>query len=699
MALIGTIRKNGWILILLMALALGGFILMDIISNSQRYQAGDANTLGKVNGTEIKRSEADIYEKLIYANQTNNGYQVRNQVWNYFVEKNLVEQVAAETGLGVCKDELMDLQFGENISPIIAERFRGDNGLPDRAQLSSIKAAIEGGQFTDERNRVYWSIQEKEVIKKRIEDKIVGLVTKAVYTPSWQAEMTFRDNNERVDFTYVRVGYDLVKDEEAAVTDADYKAFLADNPHLYDQKEETRVINFVSFDVNATKEDSNLVKNSVLALIEGFRTSTKDSQYVASHGGTYENIYKAKTALPAAAADTLLRMSIGSIVGPFLNAGSYSIAKIIDRKVVPDSVKARHILIRSATPTSMKTIDSLMNLINTGKGRFDSLATRFSQDQGSGAKGGDLGWFANGMMVAEFNDICFNTGEQGKLYKVATQFGWHLIEITGKKFIKNEASVKAAYISKPLEPSKETQQTIKNKAQALLQQSKTLEALNTTAGQQNLLVSPSSPLKANDFAIGVLGSGDDVREIVRWAFDPNTDIGDVSPQVFIFGDENGGFFDSRYVVAGLKSISPAGAATVASLKTMPDVQTKVINRKKTEVIKGKIQNPNDLVGIAAQFQTKVDTARGSTMLQGGSEPRMIGTAFSLAKGAVSTPIGGNSGVYIVSPISDKLAVQPPADLTMFRKQVSSTATSQIRANLLKSMIKAADIGDNRSRFY
>jgi peptidyl-prolyl cis-trans isomerase D len=699
MALIGTIRKNGWILIVLMALALGGFILMDVISNSQRYQAGDVNTLGKVNGVEIKRNEADVYEKLIYSNQTNNGFQVRNQVWNYFVEKNIIDQESEKTGLGVCKEELLDLQFGENISPVIAERFRAENGQPDRAQLASIKAAIESGQFTDERNRMYWSIQEKEVIKKRLEDKLVGLVSKAVYTPSWQAEMTFRDNNERVDFTYVRVGYDAVKDEEAAVTDADYKAYLAENPHLYDQKEETRVVNFVSLDVRPTQADSNAIKDAASALKEGLRTATSDSTYVLSQGGTYDGTYQAKSALPAGVADSLLRAPVGSVVGPYFNAGAYTIAKVLDRKVLPDSVKARHILLRPATPTTSKTIDSLMTLINTGKARFDSLAVRFSTDPGSGAKGGDLGWFANGRMVPEFNNICFNMGEQGKLYKVATQFGWHLIEITGKKFINNETSIKAAYISKRLEPSKNTQQLVKDKAQSLLQNAKTLEELNAAAGSQNLQVSPTPALKANDFTIGMLGSGEDVREIVRWAFESGTKVGSVSPQVFTFGDEAGGFFDSRYVVAALKSITPAGAATVASLKAMPEVQTKVVNLKKASVIKSKIQNANDLVGIAAQFQSKVDTARGSTMLQGGSEPRMIGTAFALAKGAVCAPIAGNSGVYVLSPISDKVAVQPPADLTLFRKQVSSTATSQIRANLLKSMIKAADVGDNRSRFY
>ncbi len=699
MALIGTIRKNGWILIALMVLALGGFILMDVVSNSQRYQAGDVNTLGKVDGVTIKRSETEAYQELVYSNSQGSPLQVRDQVWKYFVEKSVVENEAEKIGLGVCKEELVDLQFGDNISPIIAERFRGDNGQPNRQQLANIKGAIEGGQFTDPKNRAYWATQEKEVVKKRLEDKIIALVSKGLYTPSWQAEMTFKENNERLDFKYVRIGLEKVTDEEAVVTDADYKTFLSQNPHLYDQTEETRLVQYVSFEVKATAADSADARTAVANLVEGLRTATSDSTYVASKGGNYDGSYKKKEALPVFAADNLMGAAIGTVTEPFLDGDVWTIAKVLDRKVTPDSVRARHILLKDdpQLPGSAEArIDSLMGLLKSGA-RFDSLAVKNSQD-GSASKGGDLGFFGEGRMVPEFNNICFNVGEQGKFYKVTTQFGVHIIEITGKKFIKNETALKAVYLTKRIEPGKSTQQAAKDKAQALIQQSKSLEALLTNATQQNKEVVTSPALKSSDFAIGVLGSNDDCREIVRWAFDDKTKVGSVSPQIFAFNDEQGGFFDSRYVVTSLKSIAPKGAATVETLKGLPEAVAKVKSNKKAEVLKTKIQG-TDLNAIAAQFQTKVDTARAATMLQGGGEPRMIGTAFSLAKDAVSAPIAGSSGVYVISPMTDKTTVQTPADLTLFRKQVTSTAVSNVRVGLLKSMIKAANTEDNRSRFY
>ncbi len=698
MALIGTIRKNGWILIALMTLALGGFILMEIISNAQRNSAGDVNTLGKVNGAEIKRSEFEDYEKLVYANAKSNSFQVRNQMWDYFVERNLISQEAEELGLGVDSEELKELEFGMNPSPIITDRFKGNDGQINRQQLASIKGAIEGGQFTDPLNRAYWATQEKEIVKERLQNKIVTLVTKGMYTPTWQAEMAFHENNERLDFAYVRIPYDKVKDEEAQLTDEDFSAFLKQNPHLYDQSEETRIVNYVSFEVKPTAADTAANRETVARLVDGLRTTPNDSTFIAVNNGVLENTYKSKSVLPPSIADTLLRAPIGAVVGPYLDGNAWTIAKILDKKVIADSVRARHILIPKNNPDGERIIDSLKNLIEKGNGRFDSLAVQNSMD-GSRAEGGDLGWFAPGRMVPEFNAIAFYEGVQGQLYKVQTQFGWHLIEITGKKFIKNESSVKAAYVSQPIEPSEVTQSMIKDKAVAFVQQAKTITEFNSLAGQQNMSVETSAAVKTNDYTVGQLTAGEYSRDIVKWAFNEKTKIGNVSQEVFSFRDANGGYFDSRYVVAVLKNIAPAGSATVASLKALPDAELKVRNEKKGSVLKGKITAGTDLSAIATQWGVQVDTARGTSMMQAGGEPRVIGTVFNLAKDAVSGPIVGSGGVYIVKPITEKPQVQVPADLTMFRKQVSSSAASSVKTSLIAAMKKHADLKDNRSRFF
>lgn len=701
MALIGTIRKNGWILIATMVLALGGFILMDIVSNTQRYGAGDVNSLGNVNGKEIKRSEFDNYEKLVYTNAQGNSYQIRTQVWDYFVQEAIISQEAEDAGLGVSRDELLDLQFGEMISPVIVERFKDASGQPNRAMLQNVKQSIDAGTFTDPMNRAYWAVQEKEVIKKRLEDKLMTVVSKGMYTPAWMAEMAFKEGNERLDFRYVAVPYDRVKDSEVAVTDSDYEQFLDENPHLYDQTEETRVLAYAEFTVVATPQDSATARSAVAALLEGFRNAKSDSTYVIANNGTIDGEFKRKTQLPFTMADTLASRPVGTIVGPYLDMSEWKITKILDRKVLPDSVRARHILIRNAQdPASKGTIDSLKTLVESGKARFDSLAVKMSQDPGSGAKGGDLGWFPEGAMVPEFNEVCFMTGEQGKLYTVSTQFGWHLIEITGKKFIKSEASIKVATIGRKIEPSKNTQQAAKDKALAVLQSAKKLEDFVSAGGQQGFFIQNSPMLKENDYNVGNLGSGEDAREMVRWAFNEKTKLGDVSPELFVFRDQTGGYFDSKYVVAALRTIVPEGKASLATLKSLQEAEVKVRNIAKGKFIAEKIKDNQDFSAIAAQWNARMDTVRNVSFLQTqAGEPRIQGTLFAMTAGQVSKPIVGTSGVYVISPVTDRAQVQTPSDLTMFRRQVSSTAIVNVRSNLMKSLVKNAELKDNRAKFF
>jgi len=705
MALIGTIRKNGWILIALMVLALGGFIMMDVVSNAQRYRSGDVNMLGKVNDTEIKRSEFDTYEKLIYANQQpGTAYQVRQQIWDYFVQKTLLDKEAEALGLGVGREELVELQFGNNLSPIIMQRFVGADGQPNRATLSSIKAAIEGGSFTDPVNRSYWAVQEKEIITERLQEKISSMVLKGIYAPAWQAEMVYKETNQRANFLYVRIPYDQIPDSDISLTDADYTAYLKENPRLYDQQEETRVIDYVDFDVLPTARDSAAAYDAVTRMLEGLRAADNDSAYIVSNNGVVDASYRKKDALPLNAADDLVSMPVGSIVGPFQDQNEWVVAKIMGRKIVPDSVKARHILIRDATPENEKKVDSLLNILNSKAVAFDVLASENSQDPGSAIQGGDLGWFGEGAMVPEFNAICFYDSEIGKYYKVATQFGWHLIEVTGKKNLTNEAGVRIAFLRQPIEPSTETQQVAKDKVLQVLQQAKKRDDLIELAKKEGLRLQTSQPLKASDYTLSALSSTSEAREIVRWAFDGKTKVDAVSQEIFSFRDPNGGYFDSKYIVAALKSIAPQGAATVATLKANPRAETEIKNRKKAEAIKGKLKNPNDLNALANQWNVPVDTAQNATMLQtflatAGSEPRVVGAAFGLKQGAVSSPISGTSGVYVVKALTDVPEPTMPPDLTMFRRQATSATASGIRMNFMNVWKKQAEVQDNRSRFF
>lgn len=692
MAVIGKIRQNSWILIVLMALALGGFILMDMMGNMDRNKSADVNTLGKVNGEAINRQDFGRYEEVVYGGSQSDPYQRQSTVWNYFVEKLLVEKEAEKIGLGVGREELRDLQFGANPSPLLAQR----QFTPDMMQ--QIQQMVDKNEFPqDGRLKAYLIEQEREIIKERLQSKIQNMVAKGIYAPTWQAEMAFRENNEKIDFLYTRVPFDRMQDTEVQVTDADYAAYLKENAKQYYNYEETRVIDYVAVDVVPTAADSAVSREGLAKIVEDFRTATNDSAYIAkTSGGTMGAGFTKKAGLPTAVADALSAAAVGTVVGPYLDGSSFAIAKVLDRKSIPDSVRARHILTKTPGTAGKAFIDSLKTVIETGKGTFADLAKVHGTD-GTAPKGGDLGFFAQGQMVQQFNDLCFGDAEQGKLYSVETQFGWHLVEVTGKKFLNNEAAVKLATIKQRIEPSKATQDRAKDKANALTQSAKTSADLEAKAKELGLTLQTSTPIKNSDYFLGALGQGNDAVEIIRAAFKTDK-VGAVDKNIYVFNDAEGGFFDSKYAVFALKSINPKGEATVAAVKTQ--IEKAVKDRAKAKAIIAKIGGSTDLGTIASQFGVTVDSAKGASFMSSslpnvGAEPKVIGTAFRLKNGESSAPIDGNTGVFVVKAIQDKPQGQLPPDLTLFRRQAASTASSNVRGRLFQIIKKSADIQDMR----
>jgi parvulin-like peptidyl-prolyl isomerase len=90
-----------------------------------------------------------------------------------------------------------------------------------------------------------------------------------------------------------------------------------------------------------------------------------------------------------------------------------------------EQVWARHILLQTETEA-----EAAYKLLTSGVD-FATVAKRYSKDTGSGANGGDLGWFGKGAMVAEFETAAFSqkVGEIGK--PVKSQFGYHIIQVLG----------------------------------------------------------------------------------------------------------------------------------------------------------------------------------------------------------------------------------------------------------------------------
>ncbi len=703
MALISTIRKNSALIVVLIALGLLGFIIQDMTAGQNSIFGSMQSSIGKINGQKVDLNEFNRTESILYAGSAGDIYARRSALWDYFVEKALIDQEGEKLGLGVSKNELNDLQFGPEPSPIIMQRFMDQTtGQLNREQLNSLKQQITSNTMTATA-RSYWAIQEQEIIKDRIQTKLVNMVSKGMYMPSWAAEMSQKESATMMELVYTRIPFDAIDNAEVSVSDEDYASYLKENPGLFKFTEEARKIGLVTFEVKPTKADSLAQRNKIAKTIADWKKATNDTVFVEQNLGTIDGAYVKREAL-LQSADSIFNLPIGGIFGPYVEGNAYRAVKLLDRKVVPDSVKSRHILIRpdavTPLPVAKARIDSIKGVIEKGTATFEAMAARFGQD-GTSMSGGDLGYSGPGGMVKPYDDLIFYQAEQGKLYTVETQFGVHLVEVTGKKITSNSSGVRVAYISEVIKPSKETETKRFEEAQRFLNaNNKDVEGMLAAAKKIKGVTQETSPaVNANEFFVGSLGAGQTSREIVRWAF--GAAKGEVAPDIYTFTDPTE-FYTNKYVIAGVKTIFKPGNATADQVKE--DIETVVINRKKGELIVDKIKGKG-VEAAAAQYSAKVDTLRNIRFNQSflpnnvGSEPRFNAYSFKLKQGQTSKPFAGNNGVYVVNAFNVSTPASATADVNQLKTTLATSARAQVATRFMPAFRKMAKIKDNRSKYF
>lgn len=705
MALIGTIRKNSWLLIVLLGLALAAFIIMDVTS-SQSMGGGDQFKMGTVNGEDIDYRQFNRAEQILYSGSQADVYSTRDYLWNYFVEKELVQEAASNLGLTVSRDELMDLQFGTNLSPVIRQRFSNpQTGRVDRTQLNNIKQSIQAGNLPAN-IRPFWAMQEKEIIKTRLQNKFISLVSQGMYVPTWYVKQQNTWNGKTAKVAFVKVPFAAVTNADIQVSAADVAAYLEKHSELYKNEQETRVAKYVQLEVAPTSEDSAAIYETIVKKKKALAETSNDSLYAVNNNGMFVNIYATEEELPQGIPDTVLSMDIGSIYGPFINGQYYELVEVVDKMIVPDSVHARHI-IRIASPQQPQAVaqatqllDSLKNLLVNGQASFDSLALQYSQGQ-LRTSGGDLGTFSRTQMLPLFSYEVFYKGKEGDYLIFQSSQGVHLVEILDQIYETNSVGAQLAIVRAPIVPSEETQNKVYDHALDLVAKNRTLEELKATLekSEGNLQLNATAPLEENAYRITELNNPGVSRSIVQWMYKNDTRIGDVSSTVYIV-EHPTFYYNSSFVVAGLYEIMPAGLPDATAVKDK--ISPLVVKEKKGEILQEKLKSKS-LAAIASEYGTDVDTARqlqlGSNSIVGlGVEPQLIGAIFSLENGSVSTPIIGNNGVYVVKKLTESVSPST-GNIATVRSRITQNLNSQVQLNVMGSMKEAAEIVDNRSKFY
>jgi len=508
----------------------------------------------------------------------------------------------------------------------------------------------------------------------------------------------------KANFKYVKIPFEKIPDEQVEVTDQAIQDYINEHKNLYTNMEEKRALKYTVLEVKPSEKDIANLKAKAEQLAKDFKATENDSLFIVTNDGIIGNVYYKYEELPDPLKKDSIRWNKGDVIGPYKDKLQFTVAKIIDKKMVPDSVKARHILIgvkegdAEGYAKAKATIDSLKTLVETGKESFDSLAVKFSQDPGSAKKGGDLGTFAQGRMVPAFNYACFN-GKKGGLYVVTTRFGIHLIKIEDQIFLDNEPKYKVGYINISIVPSEETQDSLNDIASELITSSTDTAVFAENLKKYGLTLKKSMPLKANDYTFMDLGSGQTSREIIKWAFEPGTEIGDIAPTVFTYSNKKL-YYNEKYVLAYLSDIYPAGLRSVDEVRN--DVEQLVKNQLKGKKIAEMVKSKN-LEEAASQFDLKVESAdnvafNSKFVNNLGNEPKVMYYAFNGETGKVYGPVIGNSGVFLVSPVSIE---KPSAETNLVaeKKKLSDAARTGVPFRLFDAISKEVEVKDNRQKFY
>ena len=706
MAAIGEIRKRSGLLIAIIGISMLAFLVMSGLDSNSSLLTGNStsNIIGVIDGNEISIQDFDAKfqeAKESYRSSTNNPdldentiNQIREQTWNQYIRDFVLGDKIKKSGITVSSDEIFDLVQGNNPHPYIRNSFTDPKtGVFNPSQVLVFLKNLENPQYDPSgESKKKWLGLEKVIKEDQLSKKYINLIKKGIYFPKWQVEKTFQQTSDRANLKFVQIPYATIQDSSVNITDDELSDYLSEHSEDYKQ-EESRKIEYVIFNILPSSDDTTEALAYVKNEMDNFKNSDNDTTYLKLYSdegidGNYFTIDE----LTSSVKDSLFLVDTNTLIGPYFEDGFYKVAKLIDRKMIPDSVKARHILIavqEGADPkTASDKIDSLKEQIENGAD-FASLAVQFSDDKGSGQKGGDLGWVQPNQTVPQFHAAVFYQGGQGDLLKVRTVYGYHLIEIL--KSDKNKIAVKVGFLTKEVLPGMETERAIYASANEFAGKNRTTETFNASIDADDQLIKRiAENLKSDASQIPGLGAA---RAVVKWTYKAKE--GEVS-NVIELAD--------KYVIANLVQVNEEGVQELEDIRA--ELELALMQDKKYELIKEKIDasaSASNLEDLAGKMNTTVQTADnvsfGSAYIVGvGQEPKVIGAVFGMDEKAVSKPIQGNTGVYVVQ-VSSFIRGEELPDVKVLQKQMTAPITARADYGLFEALKKAAEIEDNRNNFY
>jgi peptidyl-prolyl cis-trans isomerase D len=629
-----------------------------------------------------------------------------NLVWNQALRNTIFDQEFKKLGIDAGKDQLEQI-ISSDEAVINNPNFQNEAGFFDFGIFTDYIAQMRVQEPAAYEN---WKAQEQSIIgvaKQRIYLELIkasGGMTEA------EAKALYHFENDNINIEYVQVPFDIIPDSLVTVTDAEVKQYIKNHEQEY-ERAASRNLQYVSFNEAPTEDDLAAIRlrleglkderiayNDVSKLtdtIEGFRMTKNIIDFVDRYSEIpFDSVYRPRGEYNNEYADILFGLDVGEVFGPYRDGRFFKISRLLDRKENA-SLRASHILIAfegatraPATVTRAKEearreANRVLRLSRRGNDNFEELAREYS-DGPTKNRGGDLGFFQEGQMATEFFNFV-DKNRVGRIGLVETEFGFHIIKVTDKDDLALIADVANEAIA-----SYQTANEVFRSATKFEMESNDLNDFIAVAEKNNYEVRPVKQVtELEENMPGLFNQ----RQIVRWAFDDDTKVGDIKRFSLTAG---GG-----YAVVQLTAVNQKGLATVDEVGFQ--VRRKIIQDKKAALIKKQFQDIDSLETLAENEDLTLETAsainqKNPTLVGAGNEPYVVGAAFAMEEGAVSELIQGELGLYKVKLLKKNTA-ETLDDYQQYSKEYLRDASFTLPENVFLALESYADIDDNRSLYY
>ncbi len=713
MAALGKIRKRGMILISIIGLGLFAFIAEEGFRSCEASRNDQRQQVGKVLGEKVNVQDfqklIDEYTEVIKMQQGVDNLnemqmnQVKDMVWQTYIQTKVVEDEAKKIGLTVTDAELQNI-LAEGTNPMLLQT-PFVNRQTGRFDVNSLKKFIADYKTQQTANPQmaaqyqtlykYWTFIERTLRQQILAQKYQSLLAGCILSNPVEAKLSYKEENEESSIQLATFAYSTIDDSKIKVQDADLKAKYDELKERFKQNVESRDIKYVTVRVEPSPADRAELQQSFKKYTADLAAASEPANVVRKSTSlvNYLGIPVAKTAYPNDIADKLDSMAVGQTYGPFETKmdNSMNVVKLISKQLLPDSVQYRQIQVIGKTPAeAQKRADSIYTALNAGAA-FETIAKKYGQS-------GEKVW----MTTAQYQNApsldadtktyigTLNNSGVNELKNVKIGQGNLIVQVVDRRAMINKYTV--AVIKKTIDFSKDTYSKAYNKFSSFVSANQTPESIQKNAKSSGYTVQDAKDITTSTHTLVGINA---TREAMKWLFDAKE--GEISP-MYECGNND------QLLLVVLDKIHPKGYRSYDDPQVKEFLKAEVLRDKKAEQLMAKAKDVKNIAAAQAKG-AKVDAVNQITfaapvfvMSVGASEPALSGAVAATAKGKFSSrPVKGNAGVYVFEVTGRTM--RPGKFDAKTEEQKTRQKALQYAGNFMNELILKANIEDNRYLFF